>query len=193
MLSKSLVGAVMTSVVITGALSSRDNPTCITNGFSYTGPSSHVDRVFNKVTHHRLRSGEPKGLHMLHGLDERLLQEKVRAERNEKINMEFGDEFVTQVYNYLSLGYPAMARGFDEELSKMSRVSVEDLSRDDDKQLAKGHLLEMSLEDTPEEERCPRWKALRVYIMEWARQHPDLENLNPLAWGVHERRGSWAI
>ncbi|KAJ2983796.1 hypothetical protein NQ176_g438 [Zarea fungicola] len=51
MLSKSLVGAVMTSVVITGALSSRDNPTCITNGFSYTGPSSHVDRVFNKVTH----------------------------------------------------------------------------------------------------------------------------------------------
>lgn len=142
---------------------------------------------------HRLRSGEPKGLHMLRGLDERLQQEKLRAERDEKIALEFGDEFVTQVYNYLSLGYPAMARGFDEELSKMSRVSIEDLSRDDDKQLAKGYLLEMNLEDTPEEERCPRWKALRVYIGEWARQHPDLDNLNPLAWGVHERRGSWAI
>ncbi|OAQ95652.1 hypothetical protein LLEC1_05673 [Akanthomyces lecanii] len=142
---------------------------------------------------HRLRSGAPKGLHMLHGLDERLQQEKVRAERDDKIALEFGDEFVTQVYNYLSLGYPAMARSFDAELSKMSRISVEDLCRDDDKQLAKGHMLEMSLDDTPEEDRCPRWKALRLYIVEWARQHPDLDDLNPLAWGVHARRGSWAI
>ncbi|XWW97111.1 hypothetical protein V2A60_005092 [Cordyceps javanica] len=142
---------------------------------------------------HRLRSGAPKGLHMLHGLDERLQQEKVRAERDDRIALEFGDDFVTQVYNYLSLGYPAMARSFDEELAKISRISVEELCRDDDKQLAKGHMLEMSLDDTPEEERCPRWKALRVYIVEWARQHPDLDNLNPLAWGVHERRGSWAI
>ncbi|OAA67485.1 hypothetical protein ISF_03661 [Cordyceps fumosorosea ARSEF 2679] len=142
----------------------------------------------------RLRSGAPKGLHMLHGLDERLQQEKARAERDDKIALEFGDEFVTQVYNYLSLGYPAMARSFDEELAKISRVSVAELCRDDDQQLAKGHMLEMRLDDeTPEEARCPRWRALRVYILEWARQHPDLDNLNPLAWGVHERRGSWAI
>lgn len=144
---------------------------------------------------HRLRSGAPKGLHMLHGLDERLQQEKARAERDEKIAQEFGDAFVTQVYNYLSLGYPAMARGFDEELAKMARVSVEALRRDDDKQRATGYMLgEMRLDDdTPDEDRCPRWKALRVYVAEWARQHPDLDNLNPLAWGVHERRGSWAI
>ncbi|KAM3463066.1 hypothetical protein NHJ6243_003508 [Beauveria neobassiana] len=142
---------------------------------------------------HRLRSGAPKGLHMLHGLDERLQQEKVRAELDDKIALEFSDEFVTQVYNYLSLGYPAMARSFDEELSRISRIGVEELCRDDDKQLARGHMLEMNLDDTPEEARCPRWKALRVYIVEWARQHPDLDNLNPLAWGVHERRGSWAI
>ena len=141
----------------------------------------------------RLGTGEPKGLHMLHGLDERLLQEKSRAERDEKIAAEFDDAFVTQVYNYLSLGYPAMARGFDEELSKISRVTVDELEHDDKEQMAKGHMLEMKLEDTPEEARCPRWRALRVYITEWARQHPDLDNLDPLAWGVRERRGSWAI
>lgn len=141
---------------------------------------------------HRQRNGEPKGIHMLHGLDERLQQEKVRAERNEKIAQEFNDEFVTQVYNYLSLGYPAMARSFDDELSKISRVSIDDLTKDDAQQMAKGHMLEMNLGETQEEQRCPRWKALRVYILEWARQHPDLDNLNPLAWGVHERRGSWA-
>jgi hypothetical protein len=53
---------------------------------------------------------------------------------------------------------------------------------------------------TPEEDeqhfnvKPPRWRALRLYIREWARQHPDLgENSNPLAWGVRARRGSWAI
>ncbi|KND92507.1 hypothetical protein TOPH_02639 [Tolypocladium ophioglossoides CBS 100239] len=141
----------------------------------------------------RPKNGAVKGLHMLHGLDERLRREKAQAERDEKILQEFGDEFVTQVYNYLSLGYPAMAHSFDEELAKISRVSVEELGRDDEKQMAKGHMLEMKLEDSSEDARCPRWKALKVYIMEWARQRPDLDNLDPLAWGVRERRGSWAI
>ncbi|KAK5989276.1 hypothetical protein PT974_10786 [Cladobotryum mycophilum] len=141
----------------------------------------------------RQRSTEPKGLHMLHGLNERLQREKAQAERDEKISQEFGEEFITQVYNYLSLGYPAMARGFDEELSRISRVSIEELRRDDVKQMAIGHMLEMKLEETSEENRCPRWMALKVYITEWARQHPDLDSLDPLAWGVRERRGSWAI
>ncbi|KAJ6440734.1 siderophore iron transporter [Purpureocillium lavendulum] len=137
---------------------------------------------------------QAKGLHMLHGLDERLRREKAQVERDEKILHEFDDEFVTQVYNYLSLGYPAMARSFDEELSKITRVSVEELGRDDEKQMAKGHMLEMRLEDAAAEEaRCPRWRALKTYIVEWARQHPNLDNLDPLAWGVRERRGSWAI
>jgi hypothetical protein len=42
-----------------------------------------------------------------------------------------------------------------------------------------------------EEDRCPRWKALKLYIFEWARQHPDLNAISPLAWGMQERRGSW--
>ncbi|KAG6324180.1 hypothetical protein E4U22_003353 [Claviceps purpurea] len=142
------------------------------------------------------RTSHPKpssGLHLLHGLDDRLRREKAQLERDEKIASEFGDDFVTQVYNYLSLGYPAMAHSFDEELSKISRVSVEDLCQDDAKQMAKGHIFEMNLQETPEEERCPRWKALRIYIGEWARQHPNLDNLDGVAWGVRERRGSWAI
>ncbi|GJN73391.1 hypothetical protein VFPFJ_03828 [Purpureocillium lilacinum] len=148
-----------------------------------------------RADQHKLNSkgGQPKGLHMLHGLDERLRREKAQAERDEKILHEFDDEFVTQVYNYLSLGYPAMARSFDDELSKITRVSVEELGRDDERQMAKGHMLEMCLDGTPEDARCPRWRALKTYIYEWARQHPNLDNLDPLAWGVRERRGSWAI
>lgn len=142
---------------------------------------------------YRVRTSQSKRLHMLHGLDDRLRREKAQAERDEKIASEFGDEFVTQVYNYLSLGYPATAHSFDEELAKISRISIDDLCRNDEKQMAKGHMLEMNLQETPEEDRCPRWKALRIYITEWARQHPNLDNLDPLAWGVRERRGSWAI
>ncbi|KAL7920414.1 hypothetical protein ACQKWADRAFT_298463 [Trichoderma austrokoningii] len=130
----------------------------------------------------------------LSGLKERLQREKVIAERDDKILQEFDGGFVTQVYNYLSLGYPAMARGFDEELSRISHIGIEQLRRDDTKQMAKGHMVEVAVDEAaPEEDRCPRWVALRSYITEWARQHPDLDNLDPLAWGVRERRGSWAI
>ncbi|CEJ80654.1 hypothetical protein VHEMI00825 [[Torrubiella] hemipterigena] len=142
------------------------------------------------------RSGNNSNrLHVLHGLDKRLEQEKARADLDEKIAADFDDAFVTQVYNYLSLGYPAMARSFDDELSKITRVSVEELrSKDEAAAGIKGHMLEMTLDDNvADEDRCPRWRALRTYIYEWARQHPDLDNLDPLAWGVRERRGSWAI
>ncbi|KAJ5162469.1 hypothetical protein N7492_007861 [Penicillium capsulatum] len=104
---------------------------------------------------------------------------------------EFHDEFVTQIYNYLSLGYPCMARYYDHELSQISGVTVEDLRRDDLNTDAKGHLV------TPESDlsvACPRWKALRLYIHEWARHPPttweDESHLE--AWGMPERRGSWA-
>lgn len=147
----------------------------------------------NSTVEHRSKNGESKGLHMLHGLDERLGKEKSRAERNEKIAQEFTDEFVTQVYNYLSLGYPATASAFDEELSKFGFISIADLRENDAKHIAKGHMLEMKLEDTPEPESDPRWRALKIYITEWASQHPDLDALQPFAWGVRERRGSWAI
>lgn len=141
------------------------------------------------------RTGASKSSsNLLHGLTERLHNEKAQAERAEKIASEFTDDFVTQVYNYLSLGYPATACVFDEELSKISRMDVSELQSNDEKQMAKGHMLEMNLDAEPkEEDRCPRWKALKTYVTEWARQHPNLDNLDPLAWGVRERKGSWAF
>jgi hypothetical protein len=139
---------------------------------------------------HRLKNGQAQGLH---SVDARLRVEKAEAERNEKIAQEFNDEFVTQVYNYLSLGYPATACIFDEELAKISHMSIDALRSRDEEQNAKGHMLELELGDTKEEDRCPRWRALKTYILEWARQHPNLDNLDPLAWGVRERRGSWAF
>ncbi|EGO56213.1 hypothetical protein NEUTE1DRAFT_83267 [Neurospora tetrasperma FGSC 2508] len=170
---------------------------------------------------HRTKNNERKGLHMLplQGLEERLKKEKAAADLEEKIAAEFDDHFVTQVYNYLSLGYPALARQYDEELGKISRIPVEELGRDDyaimenlwggdDRRTngdarvtpggtakATGHIMLDSEEkdDTPEENRCPRWKALKKYIYEWARQHPDLDAISPLAWGVRERRGSWGL
>jgi len=86
-----------------------------------------------------------------------------------------------------------MARAFDEELSKISHMSIEELEVDDAKQMASGHLMQPAEAEMAEENRCPRWRALKMYIFEWARQHPDLDSLDPLAWGVRERRGSWAI
>lgn len=186
------------------------------------------------VPEHRTKNNAPKGLHMLHNLhnlDEKLKQEKAVADLEEKIAAEFDDKFVTQVYNYLSLGYPATARLYDEELSKISRIPVQELERDDDAIMedlwgaeahgnsqssgsqsqnsedsgprradgkrikATGHIMLDSEEqdNVKEEDRCPRWKALKLYIYEWARQHPDLNAISPLAWGVRERRGSWGI
>lgn len=159
-----------------------------------THSSVHVSNA-----EHRTRAGQPKGLHMLMGLEQRLHQEKAAAELEERIAAEFTDHFVTQVYNYLSLGYPATARAYDEELAKISRFSTAELEKEDDAVMggigsrAKGHIkLSMEL-DMVEERRCPRWKALKKYIFEWARQHPDLDSIDPLAWGVAERRGSWGI
>jgi hypothetical protein len=167
-------------------------------------PTSHPASTSRNGHDQHLWSGGVKGLHMLHGLDERLQREKQAAEegvkervtaeqRDRKIAAEFDDGFVTQVYNYLSLGYPATARAFDEELSKISRIPISELTGNDEKQLANGHLFDIKIEGTSEDERCPRWRALKIYILEWARQHPDLDSLDPLAWGVRERRGSWAI
>ncbi|CAK7234638.1 hypothetical protein SBRCBS47491_009018 [Sporothrix bragantina] len=167
------------------------------------------------------KNQEPKGLHMLAGLDERLRQEKAAAELEDNIAAEFTDRFVTQVYNYLSLGYPSMAWSYDDELSKISRISVDDLEQDDSSSSsdslapgsfssggsdAKGHI-SLDEDDKNADQKgetgengasynhdsCPRWRALKIYIYEWARQHPDLNAISPLAWGMRERRGSWGV
>ncbi|KAI0156450.1 hypothetical protein GGR57DRAFT_82540 [Xylariaceae sp. FL1272] len=169
----------------------------------------------------RVSVGKRGGLHMLSGLDERLRKEMERKEREKLLLAEFDDAFVTQVYNYISLGYPATARAFDDELSKISGICVEELRRDDTLKVSKGFMLRMEMNassgsssssgtDSSGDERMvspedserrarhkpPRWRALKLYIREWARQHPSLnggDDTSHLAWGVRARRGSWAI
>lgn len=133
------------------------------------------------------------------------LEEKLELER--AIDEEFSDAFVTQVYNYLSLGYPSMARKYDFELAKISRIEVMELRADD--QIvgagARGYIRlgeENGLacqgvgEDDEgmglKEEHCARWRALRSYVREWARQQPSWHGQNMGAWGTAARRGSWA-
>lgn len=124
---------------------------------------------------------------------------KLQLER--QIDEEFGDAVVTQIYNYLSLGYPSLAWGFDEELSKISRISVEELRKDDERMDAKGYV------GVPEGEGvglgeggCRRWEALRLYVREWARQSPGFVDDAAgtgggvgRGWGGNAgaRRGSW--
>lgn len=120
--------------------------------------------------------------------------------REKSIDLEFDDTFVTQIYNYLSLGYPSLARKFDHELSKITKVPVEILRQDDCNANAKGYV------GAPEgtgsdlrgmqESQCERWIALRLYVREWARQHPHMLTRDDGAnkdWGAIARKGSWAI
>lgn len=183
--------------------SEQADASATTNGtlatFPVSAEPSPISPGQKSTSEHRSRAGQPKGLHMLMGLEQRLQKEKAVADLEERIANEFNDAFVTQVYNYLSLGYPATARVYDEELSKISRIPTDELEKEDDAVMdgigsrAKGHI-KISMElDMSEDRRCPRWKALKQYIYEWARQHPDLDGITPLAWGVAERRGSWGI
>jgi hypothetical protein len=123
------------------------------------------------------------------------IDEKLAMEMT--IEEEFGDDFVTQVYNYLSLGYPAIARNFDEELAKISHVPVVELRQDD--HLAKstgyirlgedGNLVNAEIT----EESCTRWRALRIYVQEWARQNPKMSEGVSGGAGIAVRKGSWAL
>lgn len=118
----------------------------------------------------------------------------------EQIAHEFHDSFISQVYNYLSLGYPSVARKFDAELSKISKISIEELRQDDENTNAKGYVgaPEGSGSDVRgvQQGACARWSALRKYVREWARQRshmgPMVEGPNG-EWGRRARRGSWAI
>jgi len=108
------------------------------------------------------------------------------------------DAFVTQVYNYLSLGYPALARKFDDELCKITRIPVEELRRDDKLANTKGYVGTPEgkgvTQDGVSDGQCARWRALRLYVREWARQQPRMAAVPDLdAWGDRARRGSWAI
>ncbi|PNS18520.1 hypothetical protein CAC42_5059 [Sphaceloma murrayae] len=115
---------------------------------------------------------------------------------------EYPDSFVTQVFNYLSLGYPSLARPFDEELSKISNVPLQELRQDDAvaKRMPKGYIrigedFEGRGDGTSQElehNKCARWRALRLYIKEWARQEKGMVHVQPVPFGTAPRRGSWA-
>lgn len=103
---------------------------------------------------------------------------------------ELDDEFVTQIYNYLSLGYPCVARYYDDELSLISGITITDLRHDDLRTDAKGYVV---APDDSSSVVCSRWEALRVYIREWALRQPQMGESDDSAWGMPERKGSWAF
>lgn len=121
--------------------------------------------------------------------------------RELSIEQELNDAFVTQVYNYLSLGYPSLARKFDEELSKITRVSIGDLRKDDSKVNTKGYVgapegTGIDVRGVMEgDAKCERWCALRSYVREWGRQQPEMgvREETDGGWGARARKGSWAI
>jgi hypothetical protein len=115
------------------------------------------------------------------------------------IEDEFTDDFVTQVYNYLSLGYPSIARNFDAELSKISHIPIEELRQDDHLNMPRGYIrlgADGNLKDSDiTEESCKRWRALRLYVKEWARQQPGMAGggRDEKMAGTGVRRGSWGV
>jgi hypothetical protein len=117
------------------------------------------------------------------------------------LNKEFSDDFVTQVYNYLSLGYPSIGRNFDAELSKISHIPISEMRQDDHLATSRGYIRlgeDGNLKETGiTEETCVRWKALKLYVQEWARQQPKMcppgEVQAMGGFGVAVRKGSWAI
>ena len=133
-------------------------------------------------------------------IDKKLLLEK-------QIEEEFPDGVITQIYNYLSLGYPSLAWGFDEELSKISKVTVEELRKDDLNADAKGYVGAPEGDGVDEDDvrgKCKRWDALKLYVREWARQSPGFAAMDGVGQGVKVgkkgagwgggaavRRGSW--
>lgn len=117
-----------------------------------------------------------------------------------EVQKEFNDGFITQIYNYLSLGFPCLAWDYDEELSKISGIPIGELRKDDAKLSELGHLpapgasTKKTDSNDGEVAKSVRWTALKLYLHEWARQQPRMaEEDTAETWGAHERRGSWGI
>lgn len=92
-----------------------------------------------------------------------------------------------------------MARPFDTELSKISGIPLVELRQDDHLAASRGYIRlgkDGNLtENEITEETCSRWRALRAYIQEWARQHPNMAEEEMLfgGRGTAVRKGSWAL
>ncbi|KAF1346651.1 hypothetical protein BDV97DRAFT_300602 [Delphinella strobiligena] len=148
----------------------------------HKGPSQHSNRSSNG--------------HGLWGGDQEL---------DDLMKESYPDSFITQVYNYLSLGYPSLARPFDEELSKISGIPLKELRHDDiiAKNMPKGYIrlgddFEGRGDGTDQVLQpggCKRWDALKLYIRVWAKQEKNMVRKESMAgnWGTGARRGSWAF
>ncbi|KAK4988127.1 hypothetical protein LTR50_004149 [Elasticomyces elasticus] len=128
---------------------------------------------------------------------------------DEEIEAEFSNAFITQVYNYLSLGYPTIARPFDEELAKMSGIPVVELRQDDQKARLEPRGYIRFGDDWEQDDcatdvsraDCVRWQALKLYIREWAKQRREWDRDEGAAlgqsaqfqFGIAVRRGSWGV
>ncbi|KAF2187735.1 hypothetical protein K469DRAFT_569357 [Zopfia rhizophila CBS 207.26] len=150
-----------------------------------------LDTPNSTPARHQLPPTPPPSNPDIASIDEKLATELT-------IEEEFGDDFVTQIYNYLSLGYPSIARDFDEELSKISRIPVCELRQDDHLLTSRGYIRlgeDGDLRDAEiTEESCMRWRALRLYVYEWARQQPRMVACdNSGGIGAAARKGSWAV
>lgn len=133
----------------------------------------------------------------LGAIDNILFSEK---DLDDTMDNDYPDSFITQVYNYLSLGYPTLARPFDAELAKISRFDIATLRQDDKKakQQPRGYIrLGPDFEGgggEVSEANCMRWQALKVYVREWARQEKNMIRTDGVFgnYGTGARRGSWA-
>ncbi|KAL8795584.1 MAG: hypothetical protein Q9195_002005 [Heterodermia aff. obscurata] len=160
-------------------------------------PSEERDDPFatmTKATDQLLPPSPPSSLEGKNNCIETVLQVE------QEIDREFSDTFITQIYNYLSLGYPALARKYDGELSKITKISIDSLRRDDSRTNAKGYVGAPEGSGTDvrgmQQGQCERWCALRTYVREWARQQPNMVSRAAAAnedWGARARKGSWAI
>lgn len=123
------------------------------------------------------------------------IDRKLNLER--EFDAQFPARVITQIYNYISLGYPVLAHQFDGELSKISRIPVHELRKDDGLADAKGHVSVPEGANGEEivvgEGKCKRWEALRLYCKEFWRQSPQMMEKGPADWGSNNRlrRGSW--
>ena len=167
----------------------------LTPGREHDDPFSSSPKSYNQIELPPSPPRSQRDSSQSAGLDSVLLTE-------EQIALEFHDAFVTQVYNYLSLGYPSLAHRFDEELSKITQIPVEELRKGDQNTNAKGHIgaPEGTGRDTNvadlQEGVCARWSALKKYVHEWARQQwhmaARMDGQNG-EWGHRAKRGSWAL
>jgi hypothetical protein len=157
--------------------------TIVTPGIHEEGKQLALQTGIVPVVQPSLRPTTPEGGRRGH----------VERQLDERIQHEFDDKFVTQLYNYLAFGYPCIAREYDEELSKITGIPVEELRQDDASQGATGYV---GIDQSSNiEGKCHRWFALKAYVHEWARQQPrSTDPENPLGpWSGIVRRGSWGV